>query len=87
MPEAKGAHVLKREQGVRHLGFLQADDIGRCVLAQPGKQRHPQAEGIDIPGDDTHIGCIADPWQADKNIFFSTRRGAGRKQERMAKGG
>ncbi|MGS0647965.1 hypothetical protein ACU81Q_10070 [Komagataeibacter melomenusus] len=87
MFEAKGTHVSKREQGVRHLGFLQADEIGRCILAQPGEKRHPQAEGIDIPGDDTHIGCIADPWQADKNIFFPTGRSAGRKQERMAKGG
>ncbi|GBQ11656.1 hypothetical protein AA16663_0940 [Komagataeibacter rhaeticus DSM 16663] len=87
MAEPQRPHRLQREQGIGHLGFLQADHVGRRFRAETGEQGHPQAEGIDIPGYDTHIGCIADPGGADKNIFPPPPGRAGQKQERIAKGG
>ena len=42
----------EREQVVRALRFLQAEDVGRMLAQQTLDQRQAQANGVDVPGGD-----------------------------------
>ena len=51
---------VAREKVVDDLGFLKADDVGRGLVDQPQHQIEPQADGVDVPGDDAHGDAVRD---------------------------
>ena len=50
MDVAMAAEQVGRENGVEHLGFLQAQDVGLLLGDQPLDQRRARTHRIDVPG-------------------------------------